>query len=216
MKLIHKVYKRAHRKYKKLTTNRKTILILFDHFGVVGIDPLIQWQSVHNLSLAQVSHVHTICNRIDSGQIELDDFYSQLGQLIGKTGPQTKTEIASYAGYNRELLELIHQLQHLSYVRIGLVSNAHRSLHQSLWQDGIHSLFDDVVTSQEISKVRPKPDPQFFFHAINRLGGQAANTIFFDDRLINVEGAKAIGIKAHLFTTAQQCKVDLHKHHVFD
>src|SRR5690606_36944008 len=133
-----------------------------------------------------------------------------------KTGHQTEKEIASYAGYNQELLQLIRQLNKLKHVRVGLLSNAHRSLHQGLWKDKVHPLFDDVVTSQEISKVKPKPDPEFFIHAINRLGGKPTSTIFFDDRLINVQAAKQLGLKAHLFTSAQQCKVQLHTHKVFD
>src|SRR5690606_12178952 len=118
------------------------------------------------------------------------------------TSIQVQTELQNNSGYNQELLEIIRQLRQLKRVRIGLLSNAHRSLHESLWRDNIHQLFDDVVTSQEISQVNPKPDPMFFQHAINRLGGVPTKTLFFDDRQTNVDGASQIGLDAHLFTTA--------------
>ena len=125
-------------------------------------------------------------------------------------------ELDGNGQYDRELLEIIRQLRGLKNVRVGLLTNAHRSLHMGLWKDGIHPYFDDVLTSQEISQIKPKPDSDFFMHAINRLGGTPEKTIFFDDRQVNVDGAKVIGVKAHLFTSAAQCKVDLHKHKVFN
>lgn len=190
-------------------------VILFDHFGVVCSDPLAKWKHDYQLTGLEAAKVDEICKRIDSGQIELDEFYEQLGHITGQSGFEVKVELDGNGQYDRELLEIIRQLRGLKNVRIGLLTNAHRSLHMGLWKDGVHPYFDDVLTSQEVSQVKPKPDPDFFRHAINRLGGAPEKTIFFDDRQANVDGAKATGIKAHLFINAAQCKVDLHKHRVF-
>lgn len=215
MRIYPKPLKKLHRKVRRLTTNPQTTLVLFDHFGVVGIDPLIAWQKYHHLSATNRRQVQAVCQQIDAGKISLTLFYRRLGKIVNQTGPATQVQIASMAGYNQELLTIIKQLTKNKHLRLGLLSNAHRSLHQDLWHDGVHQLFDDVLTSQEISQVKPKPDPEFFLHAINRLGGQPQNTIFFDDRPLNVTAAKHLSIKAHLFTTAQQCRVDLLKHKAF-
>ncbi len=191
-------------------------IILFDHFGVVCSDPLIKWKQKYRLTGPDIVKVDVICQQIDSGQLELATFYEKLGQITDQPAVEVKKELDSNGQYNRELLEVIAQLHRLKNVRIGLLSNADRSLHVGLWKDGIHGYFDDVLTSQEISQVKPKPDPRFFIHAIHRLGGTPVKTIFFDDRQVNIDGAKSLGIKAHLFVSAAQCKVDLHKHHIFD
>lgn len=195
---------------------QKITIVLFDHFGVVGVDPLQKWQLDHQLDEAQLEVVHAICDLIDAGELELFPFYSKLGELTSQTGMEVKRELDNNSGYNQDLLAIIRQLRHIKNVRIGLLSNAHRSLHKSLWKDKVHPLFDDVLTSQEVSQVSPKPNKDFFLHAINRLGGTPGKTLFFDDRIQNIEGAIATGLDAHVFTSAAQCRVDLHKHRIFD
>lgn len=210
----HKVKNIKRNLRRKLPLPTPTI-VLFDHFGVVCSDPLAKWKQDYRLTGFEVAKVDSICKLIDSGQLELEPFYEQLGQITGQSGNNVKIELDNNGQYNRELLEIIRQLRGLKNIRIGLLTNAHRSLHTGLWKDGIHSYFDDVLTSQEISQVKPKPDAGFFLHAISRLGGKPQKTIFFDDRQINVDGARSIEIKAHIFTSASQCKVDLHKHRIF-
>jgi 2-haloacid dehalogenase len=47
-----------------------------------------------------------------------------------------------------------------------------------------------------------KPDPAIYWLALDRFGLKPADALFVDDRRINVEGAEAIGLPAHLFTDA--------------
>ena len=60
--------------------------------------------------------------------------------------------------------------------------------------------FRDIVVSGEEKLL--KPDPAIYYLALDRFGLKPAEALFIDDRLINVEGAQAIGMQAHLFTTA--------------
>jgi 2-haloacid dehalogenase len=61
-------------------------------------------------------------------------------------------------------------------------------------------LFQDIVVSGEEKLL--KPDPALYFRALDRFGLKPAEALFVDDRAINVEGARAVGMQAHLFDGA--------------
>jgi 2-haloacid dehalogenase len=61
-------------------------------------------------------------------------------------------------------------------------------------------LFRSIVVSGEEKLL--KPDPALYFLALDRFGLKPADALFVDDREINVEGARAVGMHAHLFTGA--------------
>lgn len=67
--------------------------------------------------------------------------------------------------------------------------------------------FRDIVVSGEEKML--KPDPAIYFLALDRFGLKPAEALFIDDREINVEGARAVGMHAHLFTTAEDLRARL-------
>ena len=64
--------------------------------------------------------------------------------------------------------------------------------------------FKDIVVSGEVKLL--KPDPAIYWLALDRFRLHPAEALFVDDRAINVESADAIGMKAHLFTTAEDLR----------
>ncbi|WP_233222072.1 HAD family hydrolase [Allosphingosinicella deserti] len=64
--------------------------------------------------------------------------------------------------------------------------------------------FRDIVVSGA-EKVM-KPDPAIYFLALDRFGLRPDQALFVDDRLINVDGAIAVGMHAHLFTSAEDLR----------
>ncbi|HEU0133427.1 MAG TPA: HAD family phosphatase [Allosphingosinicella sp.] len=67
-------------------------------------------------------------------------------------------------------------------------------------EEAFFSRFRDIVVSGEEKLL--KPDPAIYYLALHRFGLQAHEALFVDDRAINVEGAEAVGMHAHLFTDA--------------
>ena len=67
-------------------------------------------------------------------------------------------------------------------------------------EDAFFRRFRDIVVSGEEKLL--KPDPAIYYLALDRFRLKPAEALFIDDRQINVEGAEAIGMKAHLFTDA--------------
>jgi len=67
--------------------------------------------------------------------------------------------------------------------------------------------FRDIVVSGEVKLL--KPDPAIYYLALHRFGLRPRDALFIDDRLINVEAAEAIGLRSHLFTTADDLRARL-------
>ena len=67
--------------------------------------------------------------------------------------------------------------------------------------------FRDIVVSGAEKML--KPDPAIYYLALDRFGLKPGEALFIDDRLINVEGAEAVGMRAHLFTGADDLRARL-------
>jgi putative hydrolase of the HAD superfamily len=67
--------------------------------------------------------------------------------------------------------------------------------------------FDVLVWSYQLKMA--KPDPAIYRHVLKELGTQAGETLFIDDREVNVEAANALGMKGVLFTDVGQLQADL-------
>ena len=74
-------------------------------------------------------------------------------------------------------------------------------------EQAFFSRFRDIVVSGQEKLL--KPDPALYFRALDRFGLRPAEALFVDDRLINVEGAAAVGMHAHLFTGAEDLRARL-------
>jgi 2-haloacid dehalogenase len=74
-------------------------------------------------------------------------------------------------------------------------------------EDAFFTLFRDILVSGEEKLL--KPDPAIYYRALHRFGLQPHEALFIDDRQINVEGAEAVGMKAHLFTDAESLRTRL-------
>jgi len=61
---------------------------------------------------------------------------------------------------------------------------------------GLFDRVECVVASYRVGAI--KPDRDFFELALGEVGATAAEAVFFDDNIVNVEGARACGIDAHL------------------
>lgn len=67
--------------------------------------------------------------------------------------------------------------------------------------------FDVLVWSYQLKMA--KPDPAIYRYVLNELGTMPKETLFIDDRLVNVEAANALGMKGLVFTNVSQLRADL-------
>ncbi len=67
--------------------------------------------------------------------------------------------------------------------------------------------FDVLVWSYQLGIA--KPDPAIYRHTLDRLGTRAEETLFIDDKHVNVEAARTLGMMAIEFTTIEKLRADL-------
>jgi len=67
--------------------------------------------------------------------------------------------------------------------------------------------FDVLVWSYQLHMA--KPDPAIYRYTLRELGTQPEETLFIDDRAVNVEAANAMGMKAMVFTNVGRLRADL-------
>ena len=72
--------------------------------------------------------------------------------------------------------------------------------------DWIHR-FDVLVWSCQFGAV--KPDPAIYRYTLGKLGTQPNETLFIDDKLPNVEAARALGIQAIEYSSVEQLRNEL-------
>jgi epoxide hydrolase-like predicted phosphatase len=75
-------------------------------------------------------------------------------------------------------------------------SDALRPMLANRWR--MDGAFDEIIISCEVHLT--KPNAAIYQHALQRLGTAPQETIFFDDREVNITGAQALGIHAFQYT----------------
>jgi putative hydrolase of the HAD superfamily len=67
--------------------------------------------------------------------------------------------------------------------------------------------FDVLVWSYQLGMA--KPDPAIYQHVLRELGTQPEETLFLDDKLVNIQAAEALGMQAIEFSTVERLRADL-------
>ena len=93
-------------------------------------------------------------------------------------------------------------------IRTAILSNMGDSVLENIqrefrWIDE----FDVLVWSYQHHMA--KPDPAIYRHALKELGTRPEETLFIDDKRVNIEAAQALGINALEFTTVDRLRDDL-------
>ncbi len=92
-----------------------------------------------------------------------------------------------------EVPETLEALVRAGYV-LGVVSNRPHSFDEQLGQLGLQRFFRCTVAAGEVSSW--KPEPEIFYHALERLGAKAENSIYVGDNYYSdVVGARRAGIR---------------------
>jgi putative hydrolase of the HAD superfamily len=137
------------------------------------------------------------------GRKALDDYWLEIAPELGL---RTQAEIQAFRqryfgdeAINEGVLDLIHEL-HGRY-KLAILSNSPPRLTKWLADWGILDLFDVVVCSGDEGLA--KPDRAIFELTLARLGVSAGQAVFIDDSPGHVEAARALGIRAIHFVTAE-------------
>jgi len=96
-----------------------------------------------------------------------------------------------------------------SYTNI-LLTNFPKHIHDFIKTDWIiDGAFDHIITSCDVKLI--KPDPAIYQLALKRAGCSPDESVFLDDREVNVHAAEALGIHGILVKDKDQAIMDLEK-----
>jgi putative hydrolase of the HAD superfamily len=54
-----------------------------------------------------------------------------------------------------------------------------------------------------------KPDPAIYLHTLEQLGTRPEETLFIDDKMVNIEAARKLGLPSIQFSTIENLRQDL-------
>ncbi len=192
-------------------------IVLFDLGGV-----LIELSSIQSMSRflgdqseEEVWRRWLACpwvRRFERGHCGADDFARGMVETWSmSTSPEVFLD--AFVHWPRGLMPGARELAHAarSRVTIGCLSNTnalHAERHTS--EEAVYDLFDHRFLSHEIGLV--KPDREVYDHVLAELDCPAANVLFLDDNQINVEGARAAGLRSERTRGLSEVRAALARH----
>ena len=147
----------------------------------------------------------------DAGCADLE-YWGAVGDKLGIAVDEAKAEeltAIDVAGWghlepsSKELLEALSE----AGAALALLSNAPAAFGRWVREQDWARHFRVTLFSGDLGCV--KPDPEIFRILLDRLGAAPEDCLFFDDRQSNVDGARALGIKAHLWHGAEAAQAAL-------
>ncbi|MDU4843923.1 MAG: glucose-1-phosphatase [Leclercia adecarboxylata] len=109
---------------------------------------------------------------------------------------------AIFVGIRPEVIVIMHKLREQGH-RVVVLSNTNR-LHTTFWPDEypeVKAAADKIYLSQEMGM--RKPEARIYQAVLQAEGFSAADALFFDDNVDNIEGANQLGITSILVTGKQ-------------
>jgi putative hydrolase of the HAD superfamily len=128
-----------------------------------------------------------------AASIEADDSFIE--KMVGH-------EIGFWNTFDARVLEWIKALRRAGYT-VGILSNLPHPIADSLRATpGFLDHFDHITFSCDLKLF--KPQAAIYEHSFQGLKVAPEETLFIDDKAENIEGARAVGMNAELFTTWEE------------
>jgi putative hydrolase of the HAD superfamily len=189
--------------------------VIFDYGRVLSLAPsadeLQKFAALVGVSEPPFFEIYSATrHEYDCGRADFHQHWQAFSDAAGvKLVPAQVERIAEmetlmWLRVNHDALALAREIK-AHGVRIAILSNMPHDLlayvrREFTWLDE----FEVKVWSCEFGNT--KPDPAIYRHCLEALGCEAGRTLFFDDRLNNVEAARDLGMEAHIFESAEQAR----------
>jgi putative hydrolase of the HAD superfamily len=186
--------------------------VAFDYGKVLSLPPTHeQWQSLSERFALPVQEFQQIYwghrEELDRGTLDNVHYWQAVGRDCGFAISVAEAEelIEQYntQGTNEspEMLDLTRDLRRAGYLT-AILSNMQFTMLAAMrrklkWLDE----FDVQMYSCEVGTV--KPEPAIYLECCRRLGCQPQETLFLDDKKVNTEAAKKVGMQSYVFHSAE-------------
>lgn len=173
--------------------------LIFDFAGVIASDGYWLWfeKNVPNLDRHR-SALKELSILADSAAIFESEFIKRISQTIGFPEEKIRNGILAHIIINKKIVNLIRSARQKNY-KIGLLTNfIAQWLRPILEINQLNELFDAILISSEHRLI--KPQREAFEKILQMLAATPENTLFIDDRAVNVNAARNLGLDAIQFT----------------
>lgn len=126
----------------------------------------------------------------------------------GLVAELVRVDDAGWSVADEDVLALVDDAARVG-LRLAVLSNAPSSMGRLIAAEPWAARFEALVFSGDLGML--KPDEEIYRHLLGRLGAEASQVAFLDDRMDNVEGALALGIRAVPFTGAANARAELRR-----
>lgn len=193
---------------------RKMESVIFDWGGVLIDDPrpgLLRYcADAFGVAQEQYTPVHdSFLDEFHKGLVSEETFWQEIARRFGKPVPEAPSlwSEAFRSAYVQklEMFSLVSSLHGKGY-KTALLSNTELPA-VKFFHELDYDMFDVLVFSCEEGVM--KPERRIYDLTLERLGSQAEVSVFIDDRLDHVQGAKEIGLNTILFESIAQVKEEL-------
>jgi FMN phosphatase YigB (HAD superfamily) len=180
--------------------------LLFDLGGVMfEIDfgrTLRRWSEMSSLPIEEMRRrfrMDSAYERHERGEIEAVEYFAHLRKVLELEGPDEDIASGWNAIYGRVITETLDTILSVKdRLPCFALTNTNR-VHQAAWMviyPSVVSAFDRVFVSWEMGL--RKPEPAAFRAVADATGIPPNRTLFFDDAMENVKGAREAGLQAVL------------------
>jgi putative hydrolase of the HAD superfamily len=151
-------------------------------------------------------------NALDQGTLSIQQYWRGIERELGESWEDATihrlwlADFRSWLTIDHDTLQVLLDLKE-GGTRLALLSNAGRDFGSYFRHGTLGDLFEQVFVSGELGTV--KPSAEIFEHVMAELGVTPAQTIFIDNKAENVEGARALGIAGHVYTSAEDLRAYL-------
>jgi len=143
---------------------------------------------------------------LDAGTMSIRQYWLEIARHAGVDFSESRIQqlwIADYRSWlsvNPDTYDVLLALRE-GGTRMALLSNAGFDFGGYFRHGPMGSLFERVFVSAEMGRL--KPEQAIYQDVLDELGIEAGDMIFIDNKAVNIDGAAALGIDGHVFTTAE-------------
>ncbi|MFZ0590929.1 MAG: HAD family phosphatase [Bryobacteraceae bacterium] len=144
----------------------------------------------------------------DKGLVTAEDYWGDMARGAGRSFSQEQilhlieADIVSWTNFDSGMYGFVNGLA-AKGKRVAVLSNMPRELGESIktTTDGFKP-FHHVTLSYEVRSI--KPEREIYEHCLSGIATAAEETLFIDDRLENIKGAKELGVNTMHFTSRDE------------
>jgi|SRR6516162_8381008 len=189
--------------------------IIFDYGRVLSCSPgreeLLRLAEISGVSEPSFFELYSNTrDDYDRGHVDYRQHWQRFAEVAGveitadAVGRMVTIEAEIWTRINPGSLDLAREIKSCG-LKTAILSNMPSDLLAILltkfdWLDE----FDVLTWSCEMGVI--KPDEEIYRACLDALGCEPARSLFFDDRPRNVDGARRVGMDAHVFKSAEQAR----------